>query len=324
MAEKAAQAARECWHGGLPCVFSLHPDEVATLHKPRPYTMVLPRQSILPFVSEALEKHFAPFSPPMGGELWYEVNGVPLRWQIPIGVLFDLLQGEEVKVSGGDLPWKITVHFQSFPADQLLHATKSEAETVLLNALKESCYLRCGSAMPAMSLSPASQQTLASALSVPGADLGQAYASYTPVAELIEAAVRNQLGQAKEEAASGASTLPAMRAVPLRIFVNPTQWRQQPLPPMRAGTDDEPTTLRDALCLTMPAHFAAQADGDVAPPVLVQGVQTPLHTPLHWLWAACAHPDGWLYVCVSVPEVVDLQAAPDKPKAEARMERASQ
>ena len=63
------------------------------------------------------------------------------------------------------------MHFQSFPSEVVLRASAKEAEQVLLNALKEACYLRCGSSMPAMSLSPASQQTLKAALSVPRADL---------------------------------------------------------------------------------------------------------------------------------------------------------
>lgn len=301
---QSSLATRECWQGGLPCVFALHPDEVTTLQKPRPYTMVLPRQSLLPFVTETVRKHFMPFGPPMGGELWFEAGGEALRWQIPIGVLFDILAGEEAAVAGAALPWRITVHFQAFPAE-LLQATQSEAEAVLLNALKESSFLMCGSAMPAMSLTPASQRILATALSIPDADLTKAYESYAAIAALIDTAVRAQLGAGAAAADGSGESPPALapvRAVPLRVFVSTAEWRQQPLPPIRAS-DGEPTTLLDALNLTLPTHFDAAsggADGG-GPCVLVQGVRCPLHTPLHWLHAACAHPDGWLYVSVSVP-----------------------
>ena len=44
----------------------------------------------------------------MGGEMWFEYESVPLRWQIPIGVLFDLAVGEETNREDV-LPWKITV-----------------------------------------------------------------------------------------------------------------------------------------------------------------------------------------------------------------------
>jgi autophagy-related protein 5 len=225
---------------------------------------------------------------------------VPLRWQIPIGVLFDLLAGEE---SADALPWRITVHFQSFPADALLRATPTEAERVLVNALKESCFLRCGSAAPFNGLSPANQQALVAALGVPDADLAAAHASYAPIGELLEQAVGTQLHGGQ----------PPFRAVPLRAFLTPTEWRQQPLPPLRSGTT-ELTTLRDALAVLLPAHFGPEpstdahdtAAHDTAPAgaaavVLVQGVLAPLQTPLHWLWSACSHPDGWLYVSVRLP-----------------------
>ena len=157
--DSATTAVRlECWLGAVPAVFRLAPDEVCGIRPPRPFHLALPRQSMLPFVCEAVRAHFAPFGPPLGGELWFEHSGTPLRWQLPIGVLFDLLVGEEGDASAA-LPWAITVHFASFPSHTLLKATRAEAEAVLLNALKESCYLRCGSALPAMSLSPATSST---------------------------------------------------------------------------------------------------------------------------------------------------------------------
>ena len=52
-------------------------------------------------------------------------------------------------------------------------------------------------------------------------------------------------------------------------------------------------------------------DETAAPIVLVQGVRVPHHVPLHWLWSACAHPDGWLYASVVYPSSVATdEAAP--------------
>ena len=120
----AEEGARCVWEGGLPTVFTLAASSVTTLAPPRDYTMCLPRQSLLPFVFDDLRKHFEPFAPPMGGELWFEYDGVPLRWQIPIGVLFDLLVGEHAAVCDR-LPWRITVHFQAFPAETLMRASRA-------------------------------------------------------------------------------------------------------------------------------------------------------------------------------------------------------
>ena len=90
----SVEAARsEVWRGHLPTVFTLAPDEVATVHQPRAFAACLPRQTLLPFVCDAVRRHFEPFGPPMGGKLWFAHEGTPLRWQLPVGVLFDLLVG---------------------------------------------------------------------------------------------------------------------------------------------------------------------------------------------------------------------------------------
>ena len=288
------------WQGGIAAIFTLAADEVTTYQLPRPYCMVLPRQSLLPFVTEGVHSHFKPHGPPMGSEIWFEANGEPLRWQIPIGVLFDLLNAADAVT----LPWRITVHLQAFPADAVLRSTRQEAESVLLNALKESCVLRCGSAMPAMTLSPSSQQALGDALAAPRSDLSAARAGCAAIGELIENAVRTQLAGQATDGDVGAT--PPSRAVPLRVFTSATAWRQQPLPPLQP--DGQPSLLRDALALLLPAHFDAagsEASGGVgggrsAPLVIVQGVVVPLNTPLQWLWESCHHPDGWLYVTVRV------------------------
>jgi autophagy-related protein 5 len=220
----------ETWKGGLPAVFTLAAQEVTTLVPPRSYCMCLPRQSLLPFVTQRVHQHFEPFGPPMGGELWFEHAGTPLRWQVPIGVLFDLLCGEEA-ICTESLPWQITVHFQQFPANQVLHATPHEAESVLINALKESCYLRCGTSSPVMALSKASQNELVASLAN-SANPAAAFAQFAPVHQSIEQAVRT-------------FTSNELRAVPVRTFTSLTEWRQQPVPPTLPSTGVS-TTLRDA------------------------------------------------------------------------------
>jgi len=296
MPKKMADQARlECWRGALPAVFTLAPDELCGIRPPRPFSLCLPRQSLLPFVCEAVRTHFAPFGPPMGSEMWFEHSGTPLRWQLPIGVLFDLLVGAEASACES-LPWQITVHFASFPIHTLLKATRKEAEGVLLNSLKESCYLRCGSALPAMSLSPADQQKLVDALA---SSNDSAYeVGYAPIAAAVDEAISAQLSRQPP------------RAVPVRVFTSSTAWRQQPFAPQQA--DGAATTLRDALAQLLPEQFGEAAvgsvggdgDGPSAPRAIVQGVNVPLDTSLNFLASACSHPDGWLYASV------DLQALP--------------
>ena len=197
----AADATAESWRGGIPCIFALAPDELVTLVPPRPYCMCLPRQSLLPLAADVVRKHFEPFAPPMGAaNLWFEAEGTPLRWQMPIGVLYDLLCGEDA-ATRHELPWRITVHFASFPTGDVLRATVREAESVLMNNLKESTFLRCGSAMPAMQLDAASQTALVAALAN-ATDPDAAY-QYRPVAASVDDAVNTHRTRVKREVAGG-------------------------------------------------------------------------------------------------------------------------
>lgn len=47
--------------------------------------------------------------------MWLEYNGAPLKWHLPIGVLLDL-HATEIQ-----LPWNITVHFDKFPENVIMH-----------------------------------------------------------------------------------------------------------------------------------------------------------------------------------------------------------
>mmetsp|Transcript_19314 Transcript_19314/g.46350 ORF Transcript_19314/g.46350 Transcript_19314/m.46350 type:complete len:291 (+) Transcript_19314:42-914(+) len=269
-------AAADAWAGEIPAVFVLATNEVTTLEPPVPFHLCLARQSYLPFTTAEVVDHFKPFAPPMGGgEPWYEHDGQPLRWHVPLGVLFDLHAGLEAEA---ELPWRLTVHFQGFPATTLLSTANAAAEGWVLNALKESCFLRCGSALPAMSLSIAEQKKLTHALTT------NDFREYCAVAERISAAMAKSLG---------ASGLP--HSVPVRVFTSPVEWRQQPAAPRLPSGGS--TRLYDVLVSLLPSVF--ESSSSVAPRVIVQGVSVPLETPLLWLHGACSHPDGFLYVYVS-------------------------
>ena len=308
----AADATAESWRGGIPCIFALAPDELVTLVPPRPYCMCLPRQSLLPLAADVVRKHFEPFAPPMGAaNLWFEAEGTPLRWQMPIGVLYDLLCGEEA-ATRHELPWRITVHFASFPTGDVLRATVREAESVLMNNLKESTFLRCGSAMPAMQLDAASQTALVAALAI-ATDPDAAYAQYRPVAASVDDAVNTHRAREVKE-----KSRVATHRIPFRACVAIDEWRQIPIDAVSPATGEE-ATLREALARMLPSLFggdgadAAEAGGGdggggggggsaggAEPKVLVQGLAVPLNVSLAWLYDACRHPDGWLYASVKL------------------------
>src|SRR4051812_43062344 len=108
-------------------------------------------------------------APAMEDELWLEFDGIPLKWTIPIGVLFDLLSPSPLldsPASAGPvpaltLPWRLTVHFQSFPANKIQRCkTLFTVRQHFINTWKESSFLRFASNKVAAACSPTEHQRL--------------------------------------------------------------------------------------------------------------------------------------------------------------------
>jgi autophagy-related protein 5 len=345
----AADAARrEAWAGCIPAVFSLAADEVTTLKPPPSYHLNLPRQSFLPLVTGPVVEHFLPFAPPMAqpDSMWLQHGGEPLRWQVPIGVLYDLLvEADNASASCSALPWQLVVRFQGGLVGQtgshgLLRSTADDAKALVRCALKESTYLRCGSARPVMDLSPADDARIFKALSAaapvpplpppqplphraPGAQShSQQTAPSQTAASSQQAPSSQQALSSRQRSMCGSSPVrtPAPpspyelfcqaraplqravaealcgspeRAVPIRAYVSPGEWRQLPVAPVLFSGAE--ATVGDAVGLLLPR---AVGEGGR---VLVQGVAVDLATPVPWLYDACAHPDGFLYLSCHLP-----------------------
>jgi autophagy-related protein 5 len=69
---------------------------------------------------------------------WLEYNGEPVKWQYPVGVLYDMM----VK-SSEELPWKIHIRYKEFPKDKILYLDKKEAvKAHFLSRMKEADFLK--------------------------------------------------------------------------------------------------------------------------------------------------------------------------------------
>jgi len=130
-----------------------------------------PRLSYLPFLLPRLHGVFAPVlidpsTPSQDG--WFSFEGVPLKWHYPIGLLYDLFSSaspsQAPRQRGRDeshadesqpLPWRLTLHFTEWPADQLvrLDAEGKVLHDAFINSVKEADFLRNGTAKGIMSLS---------------------------------------------------------------------------------------------------------------------------------------------------------------------------
>eukprot|EP00850_Spirogloea_muscicola_P020784 SM000226S07425 [mRNA] locus=s226:148662:151472:- [translate_table: standard] len=146
---------RDVWRGAIPLRVELAHNEVTTLTAPPPLFLMAPRIGYLPLLAQPLRQHFQVALPPGQDTVWLDYQGLPLKWQIPTGVLYDLL----VLVSSG--PWPLTVHFRSYPSSVLLDWSDEDViKWSYMNALKEAWFIMHGNARPVMGLSEADHREL--------------------------------------------------------------------------------------------------------------------------------------------------------------------
>ena len=97
------EAQKYIWEGSIPLQIHLHESEVTTLPAPPPALILGQRIGYLPLLVPLIKPHFSYTLPPGTDAVWFDYNGLPLKWYIPTGVLFDLLCAEPER------PWNLTV-----------------------------------------------------------------------------------------------------------------------------------------------------------------------------------------------------------------------
>ncbi|TYJ10088.1 hypothetical protein E1A91_A11G183900v1 [Gossypium mustelinum] len=99
------EAPKYVWEGAIPLQIPLHESQVTTLPPPPPALILAPRIGYLPLLAPLIKPYFSSTLPPGVDTIWFDYNGLPLRWYIPTGVLFDLLCPEPER------PWNITAAY---------------------------------------------------------------------------------------------------------------------------------------------------------------------------------------------------------------------
>ncbi|XP_057850439.2 autophagy protein 5 isoform X2 [Cryptomeria japonica] len=149
------EARSKVWEGSIPIQLHLHHSQVTTLPPPPPLMVLGPRNGYLPLLVPLIKPHFQSSLPPGTDTVWFDYKGLPLKWYIPTGVLFDLLCAEPER------PWNITVHFRGYPSDIL---SPCEGEDNLkwnfINSLKEASYIINGSIKNVMNMPQSEQMEL--------------------------------------------------------------------------------------------------------------------------------------------------------------------
>ena len=294
----------ELHRGAIPVEVRLAQDEVADVSPPPPLFALIPRGAYLPCWHDgphAIDdddatttrddprehtprEHFAPRLAPGrdASAPWFDHDGLPLRWNLPIGILHDLC------APGGDsqIPWTLTVHYRPFDdsvdsvedADGTMFSCTSGdvARAHFFNALKEAVFVATGSAGGVMGLSRRAH-----------ADIWRSVASGD---RSLASSAEDELGVGRD----------GCRRVPLRLYVRKgggamKGWgevRFVSAPASRTAVhddDDAPATLANAL--------SDLGVGDVCR-ATVEGIDVGLGTELEELHGAMKGSDQFLHVCV--------------------------
>lgn len=240
-----------------------------------------------------------PDSPPHHG--WFSFDDVPLKWQHPVGLLYDLFSGAEpasshasshhddsMDESSSTIPWKLTLHFTEWPEAQLipLDADDKMLHDAFINSVKEADFLRNGTAKVIMSLSKDDSTKLWQ--SVINNDL--------PAFRSVHQKFLDIPGG------------PALRNVPLKVYLPHAAGDTAEDEPVRGsvrvvqglappGTASERQTLGTSLHALLPTVFPSRRSYIHAQAVL-HGAVVPPVAPIEDLMRGAAYSDGFLHVAV--------------------------
>ncbi|KAF3482949.1 autophagy protein [Arthroderma uncinatum] len=242
---------------------------------------------------------------------WFSFEGVPLKWHYPVGLLYDLYAGAQpgastpstaakeqdadndgAYVSRETLPWKLTLHFQDWPDQELVSLDEEERvmHDFFMNSVKEADFVRNGTGKSIMALSREDSKKLWT--SIQQHSFQTFYRVNSTLLPNLSTPFRN---------------------IPLRIYLpTPSEPEkpslkvvQSPFPPtipvsVSSGAAERRTqTIGTALNSLMPSLFPDEKSTSMATPIL-HGAEVPMSAPVEEVVRCAAYADGWLNVVIRV------------------------
>lgn len=255
---------KEVWKGALPLCITLASHDIASLDQPAPLYLMLSRHSYLALSLDRLIEHFGPYTQEgfQREEIWVSYNGVPLKWQYAVGVMADLLCGQQLA-----LPWMLQIHFRAFPSDVLIPYQGIKSLRIsYISSLKEATALLLGSSQTIMNMSKESEERLWRSI---------CESDFERYWELMERHCTPETTDIKR--------------IPLKAFT----------PDARIGLilQPVPCVKPDGELVTMGELVGHWLEGRRE--ILCQGIVLPSDTPLLWAWKTLSHPDSFLYIVLS-------------------------
>nr|CAD7258621.1 unnamed protein product [Timema shepardi] len=204
--------------------------------------------------------------------MWLDYNGQPLKWHYPIGVLFDMYVTTDLQ-----LPWNITVHFDKFPEDELLHCTSRDAvESHFMACVKEADVLKHRSQVVSNMQKKDHNQLW---LGLQNDKFDQFWA------------VNRKLMEASADE--------AFKYIPFRCYHGDEAFVQRLVRPVTE--EGHRKTLKDLVHEVFPEEAEGrktQRSLLTILRVITHGIEPPCETPLQWMSEHLSYPDNFLHLCI--------------------------
>lgn len=219
--------------------------------------------------------------------VWLEYENVPLKWNLPVGVLYDLLY-----LPGNfDFrePWVLQLRHHSsatpYPSDQIIPFAANDGEIlyekateqVVTHLLKLSCYVLNGNSRAMINLSESKSRALWD--SIRSHDYG---VFHTIIAQMNPKQINSH-------------PAPKFR-VPIKVYLAGSSTLIQL--PVTVLEDNRPKTLKSVLLTCLPNVFADQSLGKA----FIHGIDVDVlfANSIFKVWQTFRHLDNFLYIIVVI------------------------
>ncbi|CAH2350620.1 autophagy protein 5 [[Candida] railenensis] len=235
------EISKKLWDGTIPlCIIFSHEGVDRELY------LEIHRVSYFPLIYEKLVSYFSHYDTGLNiDKIWLEFDDgqskVPIQWNIPSGLLYDLLH----TTSGNNSIWTLRLVHNNYPSKHILpHANVTHLKTTYMNQIKQSSYVLYGNSKAIMSLSAGKSEELWNSV---------VKHNWT----LYEAISTNDITKNKN-----------ILRVPVKLFISgsPVVIQAPIFPSAKNGVSH--TTLKDVLYEHVPTLF----HGGITAKVIVHGV----------------------------------------------------
>lgn len=214
---------------------------------------------------------------------WFEdvTYGIPLRWHLFSGVLFDIVQSNKRR---NKLPWKLRVHFTSYPSSILPitkmstpDSAKDDIKHLLfrtyLNSLKQALHIQHATNKVAHNMSKNSHLKLWDGI------IRNQYDTFRQVDEVSDVCNNTKSF--------------TLEQIPIRLMFDARPAISRP-----CKVSDVKLTLKDVLQEWVPDIFQEKKSFHCT----VQGIDSCLDFSVVDLWKTLCHPDKFLYIIVNTTD----------------------